>query len=389
MKKIFYLGLSILFLCVAITGCSQKEEIDIQKNAPAKVIQKETANDIYDRIDVYQYLSENKDIFGNPMVFNSLDDADNLLDSLQSMDSQELGAWIENNNFHNPIIESNYRYLSSYEAKQIEFASMYFASENDRLTAIINAVANEMESNYPTLCVISEYITADNNLVKSVKTLGDFDLYALCNEQGIVIIDKVVYWFVDNNLITCPINKFASVANQSNVCSISENTNLNENEEDYVVAYNVISDVTSLQQAQVVDDHFRYYEASKGDYKLTVYMTAYPYWGWGSTNYRSKTTVTNLYNGSEYKTTTSGNFYYFALGQYGDLRANLYFYAYKSTNIQDEFKSKTYRENILMNQYTKTTETYVDIQRVNVNITQDTGTWDGMYRRVVTIKVNE
>lgn len=386
MKKILYLS---VLLCAVITSCSQREEIDMQKTPPTKIPQKEVINEDYDQIDVNAYISDNKDLFGNPLIFNSLDDADALLDSLQSMNSQELGRWIANNDFHNPIIESNYRYLLIYERKQAEFASAaYFASETDKLNAIISAIADEMESNYPTLCVISEYTTVDNHIVKSVRPLGDFDIYALCNEQGIVIADKIVYWLVGDDLISCPIDKFVSLASQSNVYNIAEDPNLSESE-DYVVAHNVIGDISFSNKAQSVDDHNRYYVASNGDYKLTIYITAYPYWGWGSTNYRSKTTVKNLHNGSEYKTTTSGNFYYSALGQYGDLRANLYFYAYKSTDIKAEFKSKTYRENILMDQYTKTTETYVDIQRVYVNITQNTGAWDGMNKILVTLKVNE
>lgn len=385
MKKFFYL----IALCAGIVGCSQNEEIQVRKNAQSKVLKEGSANEHYDNIDVYEYISENKDLFGTPLVFNSLDEADDLLDSLQSMNSMELCERMKNKKFHNSIVESNYRYLSIYEKKQSEFAPItYFASETDRLTALINAVADEMEKNYPTLCIISEYTTADNSIVKSVNPLGDFDIYALCNEKGIVVIDKVVYWFVENNLISCPIDKFSAVANQLNVYDMTEISSICEND-DYVIASNVMCDVQSLQRAQVVDDHFRYYEASNGDYKLTIYMTAYPYWAWGSTNYRSKVTITNLYKGSEYKATDSGNFYYFALGQYGDLRINLYFYDYKSQDIKDEFKSKTYRQNVLVDQYTKTKETFVDIQRVYVNITQDTGSWDGLNKRVVSIKVNE
>lgn len=148
MKKFFYL----IALCAGIVGCSQNEEIQIRQNAPSRVLNEKSTNEYYDNIDVYEYISENKDLFGTPLVFNSLDEADDLLDSLQSMNSMELCEWMKNKKFHNSIVESNYRYLSIYEKKQSEFAPItYFASETDRLTALINAVADEMEKNYPTL----------------------------------------------------------------------------------------------------------------------------------------------------------------------------------------------------------------------------------------------
>lgn len=383
MKKLLYL----VVLCTTLASCSQTDEIYMQEFASAQSPQKKAANN-HNNLNVDEYISANQDLFGNPLIFNSMDEADDLLDSLQSMNSQQLGEWMESNDFHNPIIESYYRYCSIYEQKQAEFAAVSCsASEKDRLNSVIAAVAEEMETNYPSLCVVSEHTTTDNHVVKSVNPLGDFDIYALCNEQGIVVIDKVVFWLVDSDLISCPIDQFVSIANQLNVCSMDDSSYLQENA-DYVIARNVLSNSSSAQNARIVDDHNRYYEASIGDYKLTIYMTAYPYWGWGTTNYRSKVTITNLYKGSEYEASTSGYFYYYAIGQYGDLVTYLFFDEYRTPGIDAEFKSKTYRENILMNQYTKTNDTFVDITSVFVNITQDTGSWDGLVKKVVTININ-
>lgn len=384
MKKFLYL----IVLCTTLASCSQTEEIRMQEFASAQSPQKKTASH-HNNLNVYEYISANQDLFGNPLVFNSMDEADYVLDSLQSMNSQQLEEWIKSNDFHNPIIESHYRYLSIYEKKQAEFASVScFASETDRLNSLIAAVTEEMETNYPSLCAVSEQMTTDNHLVKSVKPLGDFDIYALCNEQGIVVIDKVVFWLVEDDLISCPIDQFVSIANQVNVCGMDDSSNLQENA-DYVIARNVFSNSSSAQNARIVDDHIRYYEASNGDYKLTIYMTAYPYWGWGTTNYRSKVTITNLYKGSEYEASISGYFHYYANGQYGDLITYLHFNDYLAPGIEDKFKSKTYRENILMDRYTKTKNTYVDITSVYVNIIQDTGMWEGLRKKVVTININE
>ena len=71
-----------------------------------------------------------------------------------------------------------------------------------------------------------------------------------------------------------------------------------------------IAKAPTVPHQEIIYEDIKSHIVKKGNYKLSVYLIAYPVWDWGTTNIRGKVIIDNYYKGNRHKTQTNGRIKY-------------------------------------------------------------------------------
>lgn len=302
MKKKFVSLMAVAAMLLGTACSNQLDDADVMNNgvveleetsAPSAEVDIWGENLSYDEIDVDAYIEAHPETFGNVLVFESLDEVESLLEDMNLVNnSQELTekyADLRNtrNGFNNLIIESHILYLSIYEevARQygydldteedveIDNDDFYVTLDEHLQAEVSNGLIQIVERTYTDL------ETGEINDGTYIEPLGELNTGALTNEKSLVIIDKVVYYFFEDALITMPINKFHHLAEHSFMdietleSALADCSTLGLAESDFVM---------SREQEYIPYTNFtrtqRYHESICGRYKMTIRITASDVW---------------------------------------------------------------------------------------------------------------
>ena len=405
MKRIyFFMILSICGYCML--SCNHNSEEVLPPEQQTNITNKDMHNRLLgrpSRPDIAGYVALYPDIFGaSVLIFDSLEQADQTLDKFSEATPEDLRYLYSDLNFNSPIIESNIIYDSVMneiaDYMQIDLTSDTLSTSV--LAHFLEEFIQEMHQNHSEFCVIEEQLTNNNDVYYSIKPIGDIDERALCNNKKLFIADGVVFKFSGNYLLTCPFDVYPYVAQYDNLEYLQEyldNYTINNvNETDLIIcelenANNFDASLCNSEMRQpFTDDHSRLFirtNQNDADKKATVYITMYPYWSWFHTNYRCKMKITNYFRQSQVKAKVVCYFYSMAYGWHSDLYCQLIFNRYcnglinalDQSIINDKFKSRTFYENKIGNTYLPTRRTYVDIDYLNILLTQNGGEPTGIY----------
>lgn len=161
-----------------------------------------TMDSIDNNFDVYKYVQQRKDDFGNVLIFNSMDEVNKLLQDMANMDYPTLRAQYmilqAEFGFKNAIIESNIFYDSIYstvaqeygynllaENVEIEEEDFYIELEQRLLANNQNFLAVCQKQGVENIVSVSDETF--------IEPLGHLDWSALLNEKGIFIVADVIY----------------------------------------------------------------------------------------------------------------------------------------------------------------------------------------------------
>mgnify|MGYP004650877655 CR=1 FL=1 len=213
------------------TACSnQLDDVDVMNNGVVKLEETSALTDddfwgenlSYDEIDVDAYIETHTETFGNVLDFNSIDDVVDLLDEMSGMNYQDLSSKYEDlrsiRGFSNDIIESNILYDKIYTEVAVKFGYDLLKKEEEidnddffealeiRLLETNNSLISMQEKTY-TDSETNE--TISGVFIEPICGLG---IDALVNEKHIVIIDKSVLYFIEDAIVSMPINKYHHLA---------------------------------------------------------------------------------------------------------------------------------------------------------------------------------
>lgn len=302
----------------------------------------------YSSINVPLLISENPDLYGTPLVFDSLENVDALLDELSEMDYTDLRDWYSNAGFYSPVIESNIICDSVYdEHKNNVLAEYGFA--NEEYLEIYPALLDEIEArysydmmnNFSDYCYSREVFNeATNESSLAIYPLGIMDIEALCNEKSLFIVDKIVYKIQNGCIMTSYMDTYEDVAQFLE----SDNPYLYYAlEAQGTPNYNFM--VAPLCVAYDDEEHNQTYHkeySEGGHYALEIVIEAYPILGWFCTNARGRTTITNYYKGKRYKAQVGGDIVANATAYYNGSQYSLPFH-WPNSYIYGKYKRRTLR----------------------------------------------
>lgn len=374
MKTKLSLWVFLLFSALFVS-CNQDQDcessINVKRCSPENQAASEentqTLEERYEGIDVQEYLDSYPDIFGDEiLIFNDLDEVDLLLGDLANMDFNALRTWYNGVGIHNDIIESNIIYDSVLNkvAEQcgIQMNDDYEMSDGER-SSLYTRFVEKMSEEYPEMCSTDETYGAYANPLGNVD-----DVSALSNEKGLVIIDKVVYKYQQGCLLSCPIDKFVNLPIYDDIYEFAEDYEagaISGFSEDDIAWGGMI-----VPQEHYVVDNINSHVIERGDYKLSVYLTAYPVWRWFNTDIRGKVIVTNYYRNSKCRMQVNGHAEFYADVQTRFRDTETYdFFLYEHWDAK--YKSRTFYKTRCTLHYSYTLKTYVTLHDVAVSLTQN------------------
>lgn len=358
-------------LSIVLFSCNHEQNFEPQ-TAEKRMLSPQTAvpedgltwEERYEMIDVQEYLDNYPELFGNVLVFDNFEDVDNLLDDLATKNFEELREWYRETNYHNDIIESNIVFDSILN----EIAEIYgirmdgeYEMTDDEVSTLYSHFIEVMSAEHPEMCSIDEEYGCT-----CVNPFGCVDdESALSNEKGLIIIDKVVHKYQQGYLINCPIDKyvllpeFAEVEDLFAACDAGLFPNVSEDDVSW----------TQLPKQEVVEDNMKSHIAQRGGYRMSIYITAYPFWSDFSTNIRGKMIVKNSYYGSSYSARVTGTTVFSATVNYKKQPTEYYTF-FNNYTFWNTYKQRTYRFTWYRNQYTPTKRTIVSLYEAELNMYQ-------------------
>ena len=325
----------------------------------------------YDEIDVYEFIERTPEIFGeNILVFNSLEVIDNLLEQLEEMNYRELREWCTENNIYTSAMQSKILYDSIWHAKADEFGIDFEQQDLDEdiLDAFYEALEIDL-SNYPDCWYEAE--DEEYGICKRPRC-ASFDDWVFCNNKNMFIADKVVFKYQDGYLLTCPVNKYAEIEEYADMDDLYKWIQCEEMAEGTDCPISAICIAPMYPKQETIEESLRSHIVKRGNYKLSVYITAYPYWSWGDTHVRGKAIIDNYYKGKPYKSHVTGKIRFggkLTCGSYTDY-SNGQFFIKNVEVIYGTYKSKTFRSNWYRDDYRRTTRSVAIPQSVEIDVTQ-------------------
>lgn len=212
MKCRFFRAVSMAAtIVISMAACTNQMDdfvLSSYQDTPNVVIQ-----DTENSTDTYQYVLQHKDLFGNVLIFNTIDEVTELLQNMSSMDYVALRAQYArlqaDFDFQNNIIESNIYYDSIYSSVLAEYG----------YNLLVKNVEIEDDNFFVTL---EERLLAHNNGLLSVQSkqfasgetgtfiepFGNLDWHALVNEKGLFIAGNVVYALVEGHWSNMPVDDY-------------------------------------------------------------------------------------------------------------------------------------------------------------------------------------
>ena len=372
MKRNNVLRLAFAMSLVFGSACTSQQDFntDLTTQSPWKersqsLSETSSLEERYHNIDVYQLVRENHELFEDVIIFDSIGQVDQLLEELLNMNYEELRGWCNYYDFHNTCLESHIIYDSLWcAAKQqlgydIEDKDLSFEEYDEIYEEFLDLILP-----YSDLFTFQE----DSEFGICVSKLSDFqDIDMFCNADGIVIIDKVVFLFRDGFLLTCPIDEYLG---------IPENANMSELYAEYIDGEDMNGPTICMApikdpQETVLED-INTHIASRGNYKLSIYICAYPYWGWFKTNIRGKAIIENYYKGSKRADIINGSIYFGVKvscpGEPTEYYDNIF-----AKRVDGQYKTNTYTETLYRTNYLPTKKTVVELRNVDIYVIQQGG----------------
>lgn len=233
-----------IFVILSLFLYSCTETATISNLSPKKFI-RINPNSCNDCSSARDFINENPELFpSNVLVFDSIGEAINLLNTLAESDYLTLKDFLEYYQIHNDIIESRIFYDSlitnfceSFSLCQDDLSTILdMCTEND-----INSLMNTIISNRPLLI---EPINMDSfSLLAAANSfnlddlesdslfeivLPTFDIYALFNEDNIVCIDNIIYKKLsDDCVICCSPENYVYIREHNDLQTIQDDVNIN------------------------------------------------------------------------------------------------------------------------------------------------------------------
>lgn len=373
MKKII-LCFFLAALCGCFVACSSNEDsvVNLYRNSQflASSMENDSLEFRYNSIDVQEYIDLYPDIFGeNVQVFESLEEVDELLNQISEFSPEELRSWYSETNCHSRVIESNIIYDSVLYSCAEKYG-IDFDTDNDEqyYNELMDDFIDVMRNEYAVFCHFG-IDTIEDEIVECVNPFGNIDdLSAFTNDNGIVIVDKVVYKFLGGYLITCPIDVFVQVPISPEITYYFMEEAAGLLPEEYCIS--ALSPCLPTQETEYED--IKSHIVRRGNYKLSVYITAYPVWSWGKTNVRAKTIISNYYRGNKLKTDVYGHIGYEVLAYFPNRNCTMKrWFGFSRNDVTGRYKSKTLRETQQGNFYCPTTRVTIDFTRVEIYVLQE------------------
>lgn len=273
MKQTIYLPIVALLL---LTACEKDPvNMSIRKSKSAKTAKIDMTT-YYNSLEVEDYLNEYANLFGNDVqVFTSEQEADALLDEWSEMDYATLRQAYNERHFKNLLIEAS-----------IKWDSVYTTMEEKYGDEVMQHFPEQMLTQFPELVLQYTTTPSDNTDTNQthIEPISDgWDLQSLTNSKGIVIIDKIVYQYKDNYLLTTPIDQFVGYATSTIAL---EETN-------HVLSQ--ISQSNPSTYAAIIDNYTQTrFEVANNNRKILLTLGAEGRWAWfNDTNHRGTVRIRN------------------------------------------------------------------------------------------------
>ena len=185
-----------------------------------------TMDSIDNNFDVYKYVQQRKDDFGNVLIFNSMDEVNKLLQDMANMDYSTLRAQYmilqAEFGFKNAIIESNIFYDSIYSTVAQEYGYNLLA-ENVEIEEedFYIELEQRLLANNQNLLSVCQKQGVENIVSVSDETfiepLGHLDWSALLNEKNIFVAANTVYAFIEDSWLIIPIEEYCNSINTKTI----------------------------------------------------------------------------------------------------------------------------------------------------------------------------
>lgn len=386
MKKLFLISVPIFCTALLATSCSNDKEISLNDysvtpTAEYDYTEEELAelHKRYENINVQDYIKQYPEIFGeNVLVFDTYDDAETLLTKFSECRYDELRNLSRDLGINNEIINSNIAYDSTLakiaeENFGIDYYSDYFNElDENKLNEFYNITKEILRHEHPN------WANYDDEYGWCVNPTGNIDdLAALCNKKQIVIIDKVVHRITSTLILTCPIDtyiKFPQIKNDSILWEAYQKENIDGISTDEDVC---IVKVPTVPSQETEKEDLKAHIIKKGNYKLSVYTTAYPFWAYFCTHIRATITIENYYKGQKHKQYIKGSEQMSTENHFSKHNKVTYSNFYFTDKlVNGTYKSRHVKLNDYNDFYSKTKKTNVIIKKLHIEITSGTSNYD-------------
>jgi len=299
MKKKFVSLMAVAAMLLGTACSNQLDDVDVMNNgvveleetsAPSAEVDIWGENLSYDEIDVDAYIEAHPETFGNVLAFNSMDDVVDLLDEMGGLNYQDMSAKYEElqniRNFSNDIIESNILYEQIYTEVAAEFGYDLLNEEeeigNEDFYEALEIRLLEEEN---SLISVQEKTFTDNETNETIsgvfiEPICSLGIDALVNDKHIVVIDKSVLYFIEDAIVSMPINKYHHLADYQFSSSEALEMALNSNGitgltiEDFVISYRGRQGAQNATTLAKTEKHHVGFNSSK-DRMMTADIGAY------------------------------------------------------------------------------------------------------------------
>ena len=292
MKKKHLLSILVLVL-LCVTACQDTLENEpikkqIESNTPTFDPSNITLEEIPDYVDAYLY--EFPELFGNNvLVFNTWEELESELESLQQMTYTEHREWLNAHHLNNPVLNSLIIHDSVQIAVWEEFGMNFdipFSEDSDfgvveeyfgdeerqQMEELAFEQYDEIMSNEYAEYVKTEY-KEDGSIILS--PLGILDERVFCNDNNLFICEGMVIKYFEDGILSCPIDLYAT----NNIASIVEIDELIA----YIEGHNEQARIRLFHRNRPYNETFvseGYYDNPKYQTEVNFYLTEYKtIWG--------------------------------------------------------------------------------------------------------------
>ena len=364
-----------------VEDTNQTRKKNSEAALPSNTVEWDTS---YDEIDVYECIDRAPYAFGeNVLIFESMEEVDMLLEEMEELPYDELRQWCNDHNIWSTYIEAKIVYDSIWQSVEEEFGIS--SDEQEIREEDLDAFYESLESRlieYPE-CWYSWQDKEYGEIMQPKCT--SFDIEAFTNDKGIVIIDKVVFKYQQGYLLTCPVHKYADLGEYTQIedliMRINYDTDIPDGYLCIVPIYPHEPDEPgtlppAYPEQETVVETLHSHIVKRGDHKLSVYITAYPYWSWFKTNVRGKAIIENYYKGKPYKCMVYGEIRFGAHFTDGNVSESSrgHFFIAGPNRINGKFKSKTLRDEWYRSNYIPTKRCTATPKWVEMSVAQE-GPW--------------
>lgn len=224
--KPFFFMLSL----IALLGACSSNEITADQASPNQ------ASPVMHRISVQDslhfavcnFIATRSDIFGyQPLIFDSYEACDTLLENLGDYSFTQLRTWSANNHVHNDFLEAVITADSTYYASAVLCGAIFDAdgmiSDNDLDSIRYLALLDRIDSLF-VLSVDPDLISITYNDNKDVvyEMVYELDHRIFTNEKSLYIVEGMVYRYLGDELIVCPYELYPDIAALSSLAAMQE-----------------------------------------------------------------------------------------------------------------------------------------------------------------------